>query len=266
MQEVPVDSSMRTGPMKVLKTSQGPVTPPRQDSLETPQYKDVLRRKLEAGDLMPSRKQQRSAEASSLRQNVAPPQPAEVPKLPPPTMSTSASSRPLPMPDPAIAFRPPMPSARTFPSPTPSADTPPLRAMSKTPPIPKITVPEDKPLPNPYALRDSRVGSVILTTPADDHFLPNPYADSMDGHSPARADTPEPFQSVGPVQPLRVAKKNSTSLVSATRSSTFDMGLNSRNSNLYTLPVLDISHESLSLSLKSAESRSSHKPLRTETR
>ncbi|RPD74328.1 hypothetical protein L226DRAFT_89198 [Lentinus tigrinus ALCF2SS1-7] len=267
MQEVPASSSTRTGPMKVLKMSQGRVTPPRQDSLETPQYKDVLRRKLEAGDLMPSRRLQRSVEADSLLQNAVPPAlatpplPAEVPKLPPP--AAPSASRLLPTPDLTLSSRPSARPAQFSPSPAPSTVTPPSRAMSKTPPISKITVPDEKPLPNPYAMRDSRMGSVILATPADDQHFPNPYVDSMDGHSPARADTPEPFgsfASFGPVQPLRVAKKNSTGFDSYTRTSTFD-------SNLYSLPVLDISSASLALSMKSTTSGpSSQNAPRTERR
>ncbi|KAI0706825.1 hypothetical protein C8T65DRAFT_223336 [Cerioporus squamosus] len=263
LRQEPANPTTQIPAMKVLRMTQGRVTPPRnsQESTESSEYRDALRRKVEVGDLMPSRMQQTSLGATSRTHNAAPPAmateplPAEVPKLPPPTAPTaSASSPPMVSSKLIPASRPTASSARSSPSPPPSGVAPPLRAMSKTPPIPKITVPDDKPLPNPYAIRDSRMGSVILATPADDHHLPNPYLDSMDGHSPARADTPEPFGSVAPVQPLRVTKKNSTGLDSFARSSMSDFG---SKSNLYSLPVLDISSASLALSMSSRTSRSS---------
>ncbi len=240
--------------MKELMMTQGRVTPPRdsQDSAESDDYRDAVRLNVEPGDLMPSRMQQTSVGATTLTHNAVypaittPPIPAAVPKLSPPTAPSAPSASSPPLASSNLAFAsPPGPSAVTLPS----------RAMSKTPPIPKLPVPDDKPLPNPYAVRDSRMESVILATPADDHFLHNPYPDSMDGHSPARADSPEPFGSIGPVQPLRVAKKNSAG--SYARSSTLDKGSSSHNSDLYNLPVLDISSASLALSTSSKSSESS---------
>lgn len=244
----------QTASMKELMMTQGRVTPPRdsQDSAESDDYRDAVRLNVEPGDLMPSRMQQTSVGATTLTHNAVypaittPPIPAAVPKLSPPTAPSAPSASSPPLASSNLAFAsPPGPSAVTLPS----------RAMSKTPPIPKLPVPDDKPLPNPYAVRDSRMESVILATPADDHFLHNPYPDSMDGHSPARADSPEPFGSIGPVQPLRVAKKNSAG--SYARSSTLDKGSSSHNSDLYNLPVLDISSASLALSTSSKSSESS---------
>ncbi|TFK87531.1 hypothetical protein K466DRAFT_586301 [Polyporus arcularius HHB13444] len=244
----------QTASMKELMTTQGRVTPPRdsQDSADSDDYRDAVRLNVEPGDLMPSRMQQMFVDATTSYNAghpaiTTPPIPAAVSKLPPPTAPSAPSASSPPLASTNLAFASSGPSAVTLPS----------HATSKTPPIPKLPVPDDKPLPNPYAVRDSRMESVILATPADDHFLHNPYPDSMDGHSPARADSPEPFGSIGPVQPLRVAKKNSTGPHSYARSSTLDKGSGSQNSDLYNLPVLDISSASLALSTSSKSSESS---------
>ena len=107
----------------------------------------------------------------------------------------------------------------------------------------------DKPLPNPYA---DHHPSPELITPADDKPLPNPYADAH-GHpetsEAARADTPNPYDRLPPVRPLRVAKRAGSAaeeaLARPPHAHAFDMGRTSRDSGIYTLPALQISASSL---------------------
>ncbi|KAH9931103.1 uncharacterized protein BXZ73DRAFT_101691 [Epithele typhae] len=212
----------------------------------------------------------------------------------------------------AIASRP---STRrsTLPSRSPSLSAststkyvpilPPPPASPTAAPVPiftrQITSPGldvNKPLPNPY--EQYRPESMwMLETPADDlvRSLPNPYAPSgsTDGHEreAARADSPEPYDRLPPVPPLRLGqgKRGSASDFQLQGSPTptgpkrphpLRMASNTSRSSgdecaaqegaastaMYVLPAMDFSAASLALGEESrASSRASQRTVTGRT-